>query len=234
MAFSCSMVTSSQTYTFEYLIKSAMINHKNGYENTNDLFVNAKDTSYYGSFSPTTDSKGYNLIIYDYKNHLSHTFRIEKKEAPNNGSKYAYIGSGYILPHKKIEKTQQEMAFTHTFIEDIPDGKRMLLRKFKNAKAKKADVEMVGDFIELDTDLRPFSYQKLFGSRADLVHIADQEKYYLKDAHWNVEDSKGEYHTEIYQIPLSLTLDPRKIKLPKEKPKSPEELLEDLKKTIKR
>ena len=222
----------SQTYQFDYLIKYAMANHKNGFAKSNDQFVNSKELFYYGSFSPTLDKKAYNLIVYDYKSSLMHTFQIAKTDSPSDGSKYVYVNSGYILPNEKLEKEQKAPVYTHTFVEDIPGGKRMILRKFKNEKAKKADVEMTADFITIDTDLRPFSYVELFDTRADFVKLPDNENYYLRDAKWKVKDSDGEYHTNIYKIPLTITLDSSKIKLPKEKPKSVEEQIEEWKKTI--
>ncbi len=222
----------SQTYQFDYLIKYVMANHKNGYSKSNDQFVNSTNRSYDGSFSPTIDNKGYNLIVYDYNNNLLHTFRIDKADSPSDGSKYVYINSGYMLANAKLEKEQKAQVYTHTFVEDIPGGKRMMLRKFKDAKDKKADVEMTADFIAIDADLRPFSYVSLFSTRADFVTLNDGENYFLRDAKWKVKDSEGEYHTNIYKIPLILTLDPKNIKLPKEKPKSMEEQIEEWKKTI--
>lgn len=222
----------SQTYQFDYLIKYAMANHKNGYSKSNDQFVNPKELFYYGSFSPTIDKQGYNLIVYDYKTHLMHTFRISKTDSPSDSSKYMYVSSGYLLPNEKLEKEQKAQVYTHTFVEDISGGKKMILKKFKNEKDKKADVEMIGDFIKIDSDLRAFSYVELFNTRADLVKLEDNETYYLRDAKWKVKDSEGEYHTNIYKIPLTLTLDSSKIKLPKEKPKSAEEQIEEWKKTI--
>lgn len=220
----------SQTYQFDYLIKDYMENHKNGYKNANDHFVNSKDKSYYGRFSKSNN--GYWLMVYDYGRGLVHTFEIAKTDSPSDGSKYIYKNSGYYLPNEKLEKEQKAPFYTHTFVEDIPGGKRMILRKFKNEKAKKADVEMTADFIEIDTDLRPFSYVELFATRADFVKLPDNENYYLRDAKWKVKDSDGEYHTNIYKIPLTITLDSSKIKLPKEKPKSAEEQIEEWKKTI--
>jgi len=222
----------SQTYNFDYLIKYAMANHKNGYAKSNDQFVNSKELFYYGSFSPALDKQAYNLIVYDYKSNLMHTFRITKTESPGDGSKYVYVSSDYLLPNESLEKEQKAPVYTHTFLEDIPGGKRMILKKFKNAKAKKPDVEMTADFINIDTDLRAFSYVELFSTRADFVKLSDNENYYLRDAKWKVKDSEGEYHTNIYKIPLTLTLDPKKIKLPKEKPKSSEEQIEEWKKSI--
>ncbi len=229
---SVSNIVFSQTYQFDYLIKFAMANHKNGYTKSNDQFVNSKKLFYYGSFSPTLDKKAYNLIIYDYTNNLMHTFEIAKTDSPSDSSKYIYKNSGYLLPNEKLIKEQKAPFYTHTFVENIPGGKRMILRKFKNEKAKKADVEMTADFIEIDTDLRPFSYVELFATRADFVKLPDNENYYLRDAKWKVKDSDGEYHTNIYKIPLTITLDSSKIKLPKEKPKSAEEQIEEWKKTI--
>ncbi len=220
----------SQTYQFDYLIKDYMENHKNGYKNANDHFYNSKDKSYYGRFSKS--NIGYWFMVYDYGRSLVHTFEIAKTDSPSDGSKYIYKNSGYYLPNEKLEKEQKAQVYTHTFIEDISGGKKMILKKFKNEKAKKADVEMTGDFIKIDSDLRAFSYVELFNTRADLVKLEDNETYYLRDAKWKVKDSEGEYHTNIYKIPLTITLDSSKIKLPKEKPKSAEEQIEEWKKTI--
>jgi len=221
----------SQKYEFDYLIKDYMENHKNGYKNANDHFINSKNRKYYGRFSPSNNN-GYLLTIYDYSKNLLHTFEISKNDSPNDASKYKYLYSGYILPNEKAEKVQKEQVYTHTFLNEISGGKRILIRKFSNSKDKKPDVEMIGEFIEIDADLRPFSYTELFANRADLVNLPDVENFYLRYAKWKVKDSEGEYHTNIYKIPLTLILDPNKIKLPKEKPKSAEETIEEIKRSI--
>ena len=47
-----------------------------------------------------------------------------------------------MLANAKLEKEQKAQVYTHTFVEDIPGGKRMMLRKFKDLTEKAYSKEM--------------------------------------------------------------------------------------------
>lgn len=220
----CFIITFSQTYEFDYLLRHEVINHKSGFEDVSNILVNTKDLSYTAQF--IQQKQGYLLRITDTRRMQDHEFIIDNNADSTVGTNYKYSRSDNAFYNTDDEQDMKAYVYTTTFVEDISDGKRMILKTYKTKSKKRAEREMTAEYIDTIADFRPFTYSYLFSTTfyPSFVTLPNKENTMIKYATWKTPTSVGEYNLEIQKLPLKIVLDPSKVHIPPGKPQSRKEI----------